>query len=351
MLVFGGKAYQRIDRAEPGDVLAVAGLGAVREGDVITGRQERPRIGIRGEEPTWVLTMAVNHSPMAGKSQASQFLTSRHIEQRLSQAARRNSGIQFQATDDPESFRLFVRGELLLSTLVESMRREGYEMELGRPEVVSRELQGQLLEPLELAVIDAPDGDVEVVTQRMHARGGRLVRMSDPGLGRARLEFQIRARALLGCRSELRRATRGMALLTTLFEGWAGWQGERSQRPTGAIVADRDGRATPYALFHLQPRGQLFVGPGTRVYEGMIVAEHNLGADLFVNVTKERKVADVRSRGQQQPVLLMPAEGADGGDGAVVGRFGRVGGGDAGGGSGEEEECLVLRVLNSFRFC
>ena len=307
LLVFDGRDYRACEAAEPGDVLAVAGLGEIHEGDVVTTQKKRPTLAVRCEEPTLSLPLSVNRSPMAGKSRSSHFLTARHLEQRLGVEARRHGGIRFEATDDPESFRLFARGELLLSTLVESMRREGYEMELGRPEVVTRESDGQRLEPLELVVIDTPNSDVGAVTQRMNARGGRLVRMSDPGLGRARLEFQIRSRALLGCRRELRRTTRGMALVTTLFEGWTSWEGERVRRPTGAIVSDRDGRATPYALFHLQPRGVLFEGPGAAVYRGMIVGEHNRGTDIWVNVTKERKVADVRSRGREQRVLLMPA--------------------------------------------
>lgn len=308
LLVFDGEAYRSCDVVEPGDVVAVAGLGEVHEGDVVTDRETRPASFVRREEPTLSLRVSVNRSPIAGRTRASHFLTARHLEQRLALAARRNSGVRFGATEDPESFRLLVRGDLLLTTLLESMRREGYEMELGRPEMASRELGGNRLEPLELAVIDVPDADVRVVTQRMQARGGRLVRMSDPGLGRARMEFRIRSRSLLGCRRELRQATRGLALMTTLFEGWAPWQGQRDKRRTGAIVADRDGRATPYALFHLQPRGVLFVGPGDPVYEGMVVGEHNRAEDIHVNVTKERKVADVRSRAREQRVLLMPPE-------------------------------------------
>jgi len=308
LLAFDGRAYQRCELVEPGDIIAVAGLGDVQEGDVISMDPEPSKAAVRREVPALVLPIAVNRSPMAGKARSSHFLTARQIERRLSLAVRRQSGLRFLGTDDPDSYLLRVRGDLLLTTLVETMRREGYEFELGRPEVVCRESDAGGLEPVERAVVDLPAPDASTVIRRMQARGGHLIRMSDPGLGRARMEFRIPSRALFGFRYELQEATRGMALMTTLFEGWEPFRGAREARPAGAIVADRDGRATPYALFHLQPRGMLFVRPGTVVYQGMIVGQHNRIEDIHVNVTKERKVADVRSRAQEQHVLILPAQ-------------------------------------------
>jgi GTP-binding protein len=186
------------------------------------------------------------------------------------------------------------------------MRREGYEIQLGNPEVVTREQDGVLQEPVELVVIDVPDSYVGVVTQRLGERRGRMMRMTNPGYGRSRLEFRVPSRGMIGFRGEFLTSTRGTGLMTTLFDGWEPWSGPMMRRPMGAIVADRAGVATPYALFHLQPRGTFFISPGAEVYEGMILGEHNRPNDSDVNVTKEKKLSNVRNHGKDENVLLAP---------------------------------------------
>ena len=196
------------------------------------------------------------------------------------------------------------RGELQLAILVETMRREGYEMQLSNPEVITRVIDGDVMEPMELVVVDVPDAYVGIVTERLSSRRGRMTKMQNPGFGRARLEFRVPSRGLIGFRGEFLTSTRGTGLLNTLFDGWAPWGGPMMRRPMGAIVADRGGVATPYALHHLQPRGQFFVVPGIEVYEGMIIGEHNRPNDTDVNVIREKKLSNIRNHGKDENVLL-----------------------------------------------
>jgi GTP-binding protein len=250
------------------------------------------------------MRIGVNTSPFAGKSKTSKFLTSRHLKERLEREAMRNLAIRVEPTESPDTFLVLGRGELQLAILVETMRREGYEMQLSNPEVVTREVGGQVMEPVELVVIDVPEPYVGVVTERLSVRRGRMVKMTNPGFGRARLEFQVPSRGLIGFRGEFLTATRGTGLLNTMFDGWSPWGGPMMRRPTGAIVADRIGAATPYALHHLQPRGQFFLVPGVEVYEGMIIGEHNRPNDTDVNVIKEKKLSNIRNHGKDENVLL-----------------------------------------------
>ena len=194
----------------------------------------------------------------------------------------------------------------LLAILIETMRREGYELQLGNPEVVTQTVDGAICEPMELAVIDVPENFIGIVTERLGERRGRMVKMSNPGYGRARLEYRVPSRGLIGFRSELLTATRGTALINTLFEGWEPWGGPMMKRATGAIVSDRGGVATPYALHHLQARGSFFISPGVEVYEGMIVGQHNRPNDTDVNVIKEKKLSNVRNHGKDDNVMLAP---------------------------------------------
>jgi GTP-binding protein len=215
--------------------------------------------------------------------------------------------MRVEDTDSPDSFMVYGRGELMIAILAETMRREGYELALGMPEIVLREQDGEKLEPLERVVIDVPDEFVGTVTQRLGERRGQLDRMHNLGFGRTRLEVVVPSRGLIGYRSQFLTETRGTGLMSTLFEGWVPYAGVMLRRKSGAIVCDRLGRTTPYALFHLQPRGRLFVGPGTPIYEGMIVGEHNRPNDLVVNATREKKLTNIRAAGRDENVILSPA--------------------------------------------
>jgi GTP-binding protein len=233
-------------------------------------------------------------------------LTSRHLRDRLTREIKRNLAIRLEETDSPDTFVVLGRGELQLAILIETMRREGYELQLGNPEVVTQTVDGQVSEPMELVVLDVPEQFIGVVTERMGERRGRMVKMSNPGYGRARLEYRIPSRGMIGFRGEILTATRGTALLNSQFDGWEPWGGPMMKRATGAIVSDRSGVSTPYALFHLQPRGSFFVSPGAEVYEGMIVGEHNRPNDTDVNVIKEKKLSNVRNHGKDENVALAP---------------------------------------------
>jgi GTP-binding protein len=307
LYVFQGLKRVAVDSASAGEVVAIAGLEGATIGDTVCepGKVEAlPRIVV--EEPTIKMRVGVNTSAFAGKCKESKFLTSRHLKDRLEREAMKNLAIRVEPTETPDTFVVLGRGELQLAILVETMRREGYEVQLSNPEVVTREIDGQTMEPVELVVVDVPDTFVGVVTERLGARRGRMVKMTNPGFGRARLEFQVPSRGLIGFRGEFLTATRGTGLLNTMFDGWAPWGGPMMRRPTGAIVSDRLGVATPYALHHLQPRGTFFLTPGVEVYEGMIIGEHNRPNDTDVNPIKEKKLSNVRNHGKDENVLLAP---------------------------------------------
>jgi GTP-binding protein len=305
LFAFEGLKRLPVESALAGEVVAVAGLESVTIGDTIADKERPealPRIVV--EEPTIKMKIGVNTSTFAGKCKESKYLTSRHLKERLEREAMKNLAIRVESTDSPDTFVVLGRGELQLAILVETMRREGYEMQLSNPEVVTREIDGEIMEPLELVVVDVPDTYVGVVTERLSTRRGRMAKMTNPGFGRARLEFRVPSRGLIGFRGEFLTATRGTGLLNTMFDSWAPWGGPMMRRPTGAIVADRAGGATPYALHHLQPRGMFFVVPGVEVYEGMIIGEHNRPNDTDVNVIKEKKLSNVRNHGKDENVLL-----------------------------------------------
>jgi len=209
-------------------------------------------------------------------------------------------------TAEPDTFVVYGRGELMLAVLAETMRREGYEFALGMPEVVVREIDGVACEPIERVSVDVPEAYVGAVTTRLGERRGKLVKMANLGFGRARLEYVVPSRGLIGFRSAFLTETRGMGLLNSLFEGWEPYAGPMLRRPNGGMVADRKGVTTPYALFHLQPRGILFIGPSVEVYEGMLVGEHNRPNDLDVNATREKKLTNIRAAGRDENVILSP---------------------------------------------
>jgi GTP-binding protein len=306
-MVFGyvGLGRKKLEGARAGDIVALAGIADVQIGDTLadpTAADALPRIVV--EQPTIKASVRVNTSPVAGRS--GKWVTSRHVRERLEREAKKNLALRFEATDEPDAFIVYARGELMLAILAETMRREGYEFSLGMPEVVTRLHEGQREEPVERVVVDIPEQYVGAVTTRLGERKGQLLKMSNMGYGRARLEFRAPSRALIGVRSQLLTETRGTCLLSTLLDGWEPYRGPMLRRTSGALVADRAGTATPYALFHLQPRGVLFIGPGTAVYEGMIVGEHNRPNDLDVNVCREKKLTNIRAAGRDENVILAP---------------------------------------------
>lgn len=305
LFTYEGLGRRKAEDAGAGENVAVAGLDAVEIGDTIADPSQPvalPRIHV--EEPTIKMRFGVNTSPFAGRE--GKFLTSRQIRERLMREARRNPAIRVEDTETADQFLVFGRGELALAILVETMRRESYELSLGNPEVVTREVDGVLCEPVELVLCDIPDNFVGIVTQRLGERRGVMMRMSNPGFGRARVEFEVPSRGLIGFRGEFLTSTRGLGQLHTEFHGWSPSGGTMNRRANGALVADRAGEATPYALFHLQPRGEFFIPPGAAVYEGMIVGEHNRPNDSDVNVVREKKLSNVRNHGKDENTVLYP---------------------------------------------
>jgi GTP-binding protein len=305
LYVFDGLKRVVVPSASAGEIVAIAGIENVNIGDTIADKlkpEALPRIFV--EEPTLKIRIGVNTSPFAGKCKESKYLTSRQLKERLEREARRNLAIRVEPTDSPDTFEVFGRGELQLAILVEQMRREGYEMQLGNPEVVTKEVDGKTSEPVERVIVDVPENFVGVVTERLGVRRGRMEKMNSLGAGRTRLEYVIPSRGLIGFRGEFLTATRGTGLLNTLFDGWTPWGGPMIRRQMGAIVSDRQGVTTPYAMHHLQARGSFFMPPGTEVYEGMIVGEHNRPNDTDVNVVREKKLTNVRTAGKDENVAL-----------------------------------------------
>jgi GTP-binding protein len=310
LTTFEGLKRTATNEALAGEIIALAGIDDIDVGDTIVdtnpGWETRALKRIIVEQPTIKMRIGVNTSPFAGKSKGTKYLTSRHLRERLQKEAKRNLAIRVEETETPDTFVVLGRGELQLAILIETMRREGYEMQLGNPEVVTNTVDGVLCEPMEMVVVDVPEQFIGVVTERLGERRGRMVKMSNPGFGRARLEYRVPSRGMIGLRGEMLTATRGTALLNSLFDGWEPWGGPMMKRATGAIVSDRIGVATPYALHHLQARGSFFLAPGAPVYEGMIVGEHNRPNDADVNVIKEKKLTNVRNHGKDDNVMLAP---------------------------------------------
>ncbi|HET9929085.1 MAG TPA: translational GTPase TypA [Polyangiaceae bacterium] len=303
--MFEGTRRIKVERASAGEIVALAGFEDVQIGDTIAAvetPEPLPRIEV--EEPTIKIRFVVNSSPFAGK--VGKWVTSRHLRDRLFREARRNLALRVEETEEPDTFVVLGRGELMLAILAETMRREGYEFALGMPEVIVREVDGVKSEPVERVVIDVPEQFIGAITQRLGERRGQMTKMTNLGFGRARMEFRVPSRGLIGFRSAFLTETRGMGLLNSMFDGWEPYAGPMLRRPNGALVADRAGETTPYALFHLQPRGVLFVEPGTKVYEGMIIGEHNRPNDLDVNATREKKLTNIRAAGRDENVILTP---------------------------------------------
>ncbi len=295
----------RIEKAAAGDIVAISGIEEVRIGDTFTHPSHAaPLDRISVEEPTIKVRFLINTSPFAGR--VGDFVTSRQVRERLFKEAQRNIAMRVEETEEPDTFIVYGRGELMLAILAETMRRESYEFALGMPEVVVRTIDGRKCEPVETVVVDVPQSQVGTVTQLLGDRRGVMGKMNPIGANRARVEYRVPSRGLIGFRSIFMTETRGEGLLNTMFEGWDPYAGPLLRRKNGAIVADRGGTTTPYALFNLQPRGKLFVGAGTKVYEGMIVGEHNRPSDLNVNCTREKKLTNIRAAGRDENVILTP---------------------------------------------
>ncbi len=293
------------DHASAGDIVAVAGIAEVTIGETLADPQDpRPLPVIAVDEPSLSLTIGINTSPLAGRE--GNRLTARQIKDRLDQELVGNVSLRVELTERPDSWEVQGRGELQLAVLVETMRREGFELTVGKPQVLTREIDGVVHEPLERASIDIPEEFLGVVTQLLALRKGRLEQIVNHGTGWARMEYLVPARGLVGFRTEFLTETRGTGLLHHVFDRWDPWAGDIRTRPRGSLVADRSGMTTSFALFGLQERGTLFVGPGEDVYEGAIVGENGRGDDLDVNPTKEKKLTNMRSSTSDELVRLVP---------------------------------------------
>ena len=295
-----------VEEASAGDIIAVAGIPDITIGETLTDPEDpRPLPVITVDEPSISVTIGTNTSPLAGKSGTK--LTARLVKNRLDAELIGNVSLRVNDTDRPDTWEVQGRGELQLAVLVEMMRREGYEITVGKPQVVTREIDGKLHEPMEQLTIDVPEDFVGVVTQLLGLRRGRMAQMKNHNTGWVRLEYAVPARGLIGFRTEFLTETRGTGLMHHVFGGYEPWHGELRTRPSGSLVADRSGSVTTYACFGLQERGTLFVDPGTDVYEGMIVGENARADDMDVNPTKEKKLTNIRSSTAQELERLVPA--------------------------------------------
>jgi GTP-binding protein len=305
LFMFDGLKRVEVQQAAAGDIVCLAGIEDITIGETITSPDHPvplPRIAV--DEPTVSMIFGVNTSPVAGRE--GQYVTSRNLRDRLTRELLGNVSLRVEDTETPEQVKVIGRGELQLSILIEMMRREGYELQVSRPDIVTREVDGVKVEPVEDLVIDIPEEFQGVVIAQAGTRRGVPTRMVNHGSGRVRLEFRIPARGLIGFRSQFLTDTRGTGIMNHLFAGWEPWHGAIAARPTGALVADRAGGATAYAIFNLQERGEIFIEPGTQVYEGMIIGENARVNDIDVNVTKEKKQTNMRASTADEAIRLIP---------------------------------------------
>ncbi len=303
LYAFEGLGRTEVQEVGAGDIIALAGIDDVEIGDtVVTDPETEALERIEVDPPTLRMNFRINDSPFAGLD--GKYVTSRQVRDRLYKAAQANVSIRVKDGDTPDVFEVAGRGELQLSVLVETMRREGYELSLSKPEVVTKEIDGVLSEPMERVTIDVPEAYIGTVTERLSPRRGQMLEMRQAGGGRVKMEYRIPSRGLIGFRSEFLTETRGTGILNSLVDGWAPYQGKVARRPNGAIVSDRTGKTTPYALFNLQPRGKLFLGSGLDVYEGQILGEHSREADLPVNACREKKLTNIRAAGKDENTVL-----------------------------------------------
>ena len=305
LYTFIGLQKIQVDTLEAGDIIAVAGIDGVTIGDTISSNENPeplPRIVI--DEPTVSMLFYVNNSPFAGKE--GKYLTSRNISERLEKEILGNVSLQVHATDRTDVFEVRGRGELQMAILIETMRREGYEFMVSKPRVITHEKNGKVMEPMEKVFLDIPDDKVGVITEKLSERKGRMTNLVNHGHGRVSMDFAIPSRGLIGFRSQFLTDTRGAGIMNKLFDGYAPWFGPIPQRNSGAMVADRKGRITTYACLGMVDRGELFVEVGTEVYDGMIIGERNRTEDLTLNITREKKLTNMRAAASDSTVVLRP---------------------------------------------
>ena len=304
--IYGWQGLKRVERerVEAGDIAMVAGFEDIEIGETISDPENpRPLPGIRVEEPTVAMTFSINNAPWAGRE--GQYVTSRKLGERIDYEAKRNVSIRVEQIS-ADAWRVMGRGELQLAVIVETMRRDGYELQVSKPTVLTREDGGRLLEPMELLVIDIPEDYIGTVTQNLSVRKGRMRTMTTHASGRVRLEYDVPARGLIGFRGRFLQETRGAGVMHSIFNGYEPWMGPIRSRQNGAMISDREGIATPYAIFHLQERGRFFIAPGQPVYEGMIVGEYAREINLPVNVCREKKLTNMRAAGHDEAVRVSP---------------------------------------------
>jgi GTP-binding protein len=305
LYAFEGLKREPVEQAGFGEIVALAGIENINIGDTITSVENpQPLPVIAVDEPTIAMIFGVNNSPFAGRE--GKYVTSRQVKERLDKELLGNVAIRVEETDSPDQFKVSGRGELQLAILIEMMRREGYELQVSKPEAITRQVDGKTLEPIEAVVVDCPDEFIGVITEALGRRRGQMTKMVNHGTGRVRLEFETPSRGLIGFRNEFLTETKGTGLLNTMFLRWGEWQGSLRGRPSGALVADRMGDTTTYALFNLQERGTLFARPGTKVYEGMIIGENARAVDLDVNAIKEKKLTNMRASTADDAMRLVP---------------------------------------------
>jgi len=305
LYTFDGLKRIDTDKAECGEIVALAGFEGLSIGETVTsGETPAPLPPLRIDEPTLSMVFSVNTSPFAGRE--GKWVTSRNIKERLEKELLTNVSIRVEPTTSADAFKVMGRGELQLAILIEMMRREGFELAVSNPEVITKVENEVRMEPLELFTLDIPETYMGVVLEKMAIRKGKMVKMVNHGSGRVRLEFHVPTRGLIGVRTEIMTDTRGTGVLNSLLEGYVEWQGDIARRSTGVLVADRAGDTTAYALSHMEDRGELFVGPGTTVYEGMIVGENARPADMDVNITKPKKLTNMRASTADEAIRLTP---------------------------------------------
>jgi GTP-binding protein len=306
LFTYEGLQRVEVEEAGPGSIIAIAGVTGIGLGESITDAENpQPLPPLHIDEPTMSMEFRINDSPFSGRE--GQFVTSRNLRDRLMREAETNLAMRVEATDTPDSFLVFGRGELQMAILIEQMRREGNEFSVGMPQVITQTIDGKIHEPFELALIDVPDTFMGIVVQKLSERRGVMTKMINHGSGRVRLEFEIPSRGLIGYRTEFLTDTKGTGLLTHLFDRFRPWSGTIVHRTSGALVADRPGKVTGYAVLNLQERGQLFVAPTEDVYLGMLVGENSRDSDLDVNITKEKKLTNMRAASADSFEKLVPA--------------------------------------------
>jgi GTP-binding protein len=305
--LYSFEGLKRVDETvgKTGDILAIAGVEGITIGETVTSAiTPMPLAQIQIDEPTIAMTFTINNSPFAGRE--GQYVTSRNLRDRLDKELLTNVSIRVEEAGGPDAFKVMGRGELQLAILIEMMRREGFELQVGKPEILTKTINGKLHEPQELLVIDCPEEFIGVVIEKMGPRKGKMSKMVNHGSGRVRLEFLVPSRGLIGMRSEMLTDTKGMAIMNSLFHGYIEWQGDIEMRPTGSLVSDRPGVATSYAIFNMQERGVIFIAPQTEVYEGMIIGENARNSDLDVNIVKEKKLTNMRASTSDEAIRLVP---------------------------------------------